>query len=46
MMRMFKEHRVRHIESLDGIWTLKLPCDVCYPAIVPGVWETIPDLAA
>ncbi len=46
MMRMFKEHRVRHIESLDGIWTLKLPCGVCYPAIVPGVWETIPDLAA
>ena len=43
MMRMFKEHCVRHIESL---WTLKLPDGTRYPAIVPGVWETIPDLAA
>ena len=46
MMRMFKEHCVRHTESLDGIWTLKLPNSACYPVIVPGVWETIPDLAA
>ena len=47
MLRMFAEHRVRPVISLDGRWDL-LKCDGSgdrFPAIVPGVWESIPALA-
>lgn len=46
MIRLFQEHRVRRTESLDGIWSLALEDGRRFPMIVPGVWETVPELAA
>ena len=47
MYRLFKEHFARNVVSLDGIWTLDVPkTGQRYYAIVPGVWEAIPELAA
>ncbi len=46
MLRMFCEHEIRLTESLDGIWDLRLPDGRQYKTAVPGVWETIPDLAS
>ncbi len=46
MIRLFNEHFVRRTESLDGLWNLRLPDGKIFPMIVPGVWETIPELAA
>lgn len=46
MLRMFAEHRVRPVVSLDGIWDLAVPdVDRHFPVIVPGVWESVPALA-
>ena len=47
MQRLFSEHEVRPVESLDGIWSLaprKEDAETFY-AFVPGVWERIPVLA-
>jgi beta-glucuronidase len=54
MLRMFTEHYVRHVESLDGLWdfviaperkdTGKLPSKYNRKLAVPGAWETIPGL--
>ena len=46
MIRLFKEHSIRQIESLDGLWSIELPDGRRFPMIVPGVWETIPELAS
>ncbi len=46
MRRTFKEHNVREVISLDGLWQLT-PNDGSvrtYAAYVPGVWERIPAL--
>ncbi|MBQ8953171.1 MAG: beta-glucuronidase, partial [Clostridia bacterium] len=45
MMRLFSEHILRPVESLDGLWQLTAQ-EKTYPAWVPGVWETIPELKA
>ncbi len=43
---MFAEHHIRSVISLDGVWDLTIPdSGDCFPAIVPGVWESIPTLA-
>lgn len=47
MIRLFREHKVRTVLSLNGCWTLK-PLDESgrsFTAMVPGVWERIPALA-
>ena len=47
MLRMFSEHKIRPVLSLDGLWEL-LKADgsgTRFPAVVPGVWEAIPALA-
>lgn len=44
-MRIFSEHKLRAVESLDGLWQLKtIRGD--YTAYVPGVWERIPELTS
>lgn len=45
-MRLFAEHHIRPVLPLDGVWTLTTPDGRSFPAIVPGTWETIPQLAA
>ena len=45
MMRIFSEHALRPVESLDGLWRLSAG-GRDYIAWVPGVWETIPELAS
>lgn len=48
MRRTFSEHYLRPVISLDGIWNLE-PLDgsgKIYPAMVPGVWERIPQLTS
>ncbi|MBR5379084.1 MAG: hypothetical protein IK140_00970 [Clostridia bacterium] len=46
MIRLFQEHYARRTESLDGLWTIALPDGRTFPMIVPGVWETVPELAS
>ncbi len=41
MLRMFDEHEVRPVISLNGIWQLTGERGTG-PAMVPGVWDTIP----
>ena len=43
MMRLFDEHTLRQVTTLDGLWTLTAE-DMAYPFLVPGVWERIPAL--
>ena len=44
--RMFAEHRVRPVISLDGVWDLTVTdSGNCFHVIVPGVWESVPALA-
>ena len=46
MRRTFYEHAIRPVMSLDGLWQLT-PHDgsgKVYSAMVPGVWERIPEL--
>ena len=48
MRRTFSEHAGRAVTSLDGLWQLT-PQDGsgrAFSAMVPGVWERIPALAA
>ena len=46
MLRIFDEHVHRAAVSLDGLWRLKIPGEEQdRQVLVPGVWETIPDLA-
>lgn len=48
MRRTFSEHFLRPVISLDGLWNLE-PQDgsgKMYPAMVPGVWERIPQLTS
>ena len=48
MRRLFVEHQIRQVMSLDGLWKL-VPhngTDKEYAIMVPGVWERIPELAA
>ena len=46
MLRMFAEHRVRPVVSLDGVWDLAVPDGGRhFPVIAPGVWESVPALA-
>lgn len=48
MQRLFSEHEIRPVRSLDGIWqlTARNGQETPLPAGVPGVWESIPALAA
>ena len=43
MLRIFDEHRLRPVESLDGLWHLSTDAGA-FEAYVPGVWERIPAL--
>ena len=47
MQRLFREHEVRQVTDLDGLWDL-IPngAEQKIATIVPGVWETLPDYAA
>ena len=47
MQRLFSEHEVRAVKSLDGFWKLTAHDEknTCATAGVPGVWERIPALA-
>ena len=47
MQRLFSEHEVRPVESLDGVWSLTPQKEdtETFHALVPGVWERIPALA-
>ena len=47
MQRLFSEHEVRPVESLDGIWSLapRTKDGGIFHVSVPGVWERVPDLA-
>ena len=54
MLRMFVEHRVRTVESLDGCWDFVPDCDrkdvaglpkkYTRTVLVPMAWETLPGL--
>lgn len=44
-MRLFKTHRIRKTESLDGMWELSRDGEK-YLMPVPGCWESNPKLAA
>jgi len=44
VIRIFSEHHVRDVKSLDGLWRLETPRGD-FDAWVPGVWERIPALA-
>lgn len=48
MQRLFSEHEVRPVESLDGVWSLtpRTEDSEILHAFVPGVWERIPALAS
>lgn len=41
--RIFSEHEVRPVTSLDGLWEMEA-CGESYPMLIPGVWESIPAL--
>ena len=46
MLRLFDEHQVRPVHSLDGLWTLTVEdgSGRAFPAMVPGIWQSIPQL--
>ena len=48
MRRTFSEHFLRKVISLNGLWNLEPQngTEKMYPAMVPGVWEQIPQLAS
>ena len=43
MYRIFAEHEVRPVVSLDGLWEMQVG-EKRYPMLIPGVWERIPEL--
>ena len=46
MIRLFREHEARRVYSLDGLWQLQTENRALdLKALVPGVWERLPELA-
>lgn len=45
MYRIFAEHTIRPVQSLNGLWTLNAD-DRVWTVSVPGVWESLPALKA
>lgn len=43
MYRLFTEHALRPVSSLDGLWDMEI-AGKHYPMLIPGVWERIPEL--
>jgi len=43
-MRMFKEHKVRRCEALDGLWDFEKENGKSYLMPVPGCWEEHPEM--
>ncbi len=43
MYRIFSEHELRPVVSLDGLWRMTACGETC-PMLIPGVWERIPAL--
>lgn len=43
MYRMFDEHVLRPVTSLNGLWDMEIE-GKHYPMLIPGVWERIPEL--
>ena len=43
MYRIFAEHTLRPVASLDGLWDMEVE-GKHYPVLIPGVWERIPEL--
>lgn len=43
MYRIFPEHALRPVTSLDGLWEMEIGGNR-YPMLIPGVWERIPAL--
>ncbi len=43
MYRIFPEHDLRPVTSLDGLWEMEIGGER-YPMLIPGVWERIPAL--
>ena len=43
MYRIFSEHALRPVTSLDGLWDMEVG-GAHYPMLIPGVWERIPAL--
>ena len=43
MYRLFAEHALRPVSSLDGLWDMEI-AGKHYPMLIPGVWERIPEL--
>ncbi len=45
MIRLFKQHYIRKVEELEGVWDFQLDgCDKVYRLAVPGCVEQHPDL--
>lgn len=45
MIRLFKQHRIRQVEELEGLWDFtREGCTKVYSLAVPGCWEQHPDL--
>ena len=45
MYRIFDEHKLRHVSSLNGLWDMEIE-GKRRPMLIPGVWERIPALRA
>ncbi|MBQ8200655.1 MAG: beta-glucuronidase [Clostridia bacterium] len=43
MYRIFSEHALRPVTSLNGLWNMRID-EADYPMLIPGVWERIPAL--
>ena len=43
MYRLFSEHTLRPVVSLNGLWDMEIN-DKHYPMLIPGVWERVPEL--
>ncbi|MBR3764327.1 MAG: beta-glucuronidase [Clostridia bacterium] len=43
MYRLFSEHTLRPVVSLNGLWDMEIN-EKHYPMLIPGVWERIPEL--
>ena len=43
MYRIFAEHKLRHVSSLNGLWDMEIE-GKRWPMLIPGVWERIPEL--
>ena len=43
MYRIFDEHHLRPVTSLNGLWDMEAD-GTHYPMLIPGVWERIPEL--